>query len=288
MSANKESWGSRIGLILAMAGNAVGLGNFLRFPMQAIQNGGGAFIIPYLVCFLIMGIPLLWIEWSMGRFGGRFGHHSTPFIVQEMDKKRKYWKYIGTFGIFTNIAVAAYYCYIESWTLSYVFHSLLGTFDSKSQSEVAQFFTDYTNISTTTSGIPYEAVVFYLICVSLNTYILSRGLQGGVEVAAKIGMPLLILFGIILAIRGITLGTSGAPEGCTDCDSFLGMNYLWEPKFDSLANPKVWLAAAGQIFFTLSVGMGTIHCYASYVRSKEDVALNAMSAGWMNGFVEIV
>lgn len=288
MSANKESWGSRIGLILAMAGNAVGLGNFLRFPMQAIQNGGGAFLIPYLVCFLIMGIPLLWIEWSMGRFGGRFGHHSTPFIVQEMDKKRKYWKYIGTFGIFTNIAVAAYYCYIESWTLSYVFHSLFGTFDGKSQSEVAQFFTDYINVSTTTSGIPYEAVVFYLICVSLNTYILSRGLQGGVEVAAKIGMPLLILFGIILAIRGITLGTSGAPEGCTDCDSFLGMNYLWEPKFDSLANPKVWLAAAGQIFFTLSVGMGTIHCYASYVRSKEDVALNAMSAGWMNGFVEIV
>jgi SNF family Na+-dependent transporter len=288
MSANKESWGSRVGLILAMAGNAVGLGNFLRFPMQAIQNGGGAFIIPYLVCFLLMGIPLLWIEWAMGRFGGRFGHHSTPFIVQEMDKKRKYWKYIGTFGIFTNIAVAAYYCYIESWTLSYVFHSLFGTFDGKSQSQVAQFFTDYTDIYTSTTGIPYEAVVFYLICVLLNTYILSRGLQGGVEVASKIGMPLLIVFGVILAIRGVTLGTSGAPEGCTDCDSFLGMNYLWEPQFDSLTNPKVWLAAAGQIFFTLSVGMGTIHCYASYVRSKDDVALNAMSAGWMNGFVEIV
>ncbi len=288
MSANKEAWGSRIGLILAMAGNAVGLGNFLRFPMQAIQNGGGAFIIPYLVCFLLMGIPLLWIEWSMGRFGGRFGHHSTPFIVQEMDAKRHFWKYIGTFGIFTNIAVASYYCYIESWTLSYVFHSLFGTFDGKSQVEVAQFFADYINISVSTSGIPYEAVIFYLICVVMNTYILSRGLQGGVEVASKIGMPLLILFGIILAVRGVTLGTSGAPAGCTDCDSALGLNYLWNPQFDSLANPKVWLAAAGQIFFTLSVGMGTIHCYASYVRSKDDVALNAMSAGWMNGFVEIV
>lgn len=288
MSANKEAWGSRIGLILAMAGNAVGLGNFLRFPMQAIQNGGGAFIIPYLVCFLLMGIPLLWIEWSMGRFGGRSGHHSTPFIVQEMDTKRHFWKYIGTFGIFTNIAVASYYCYIESWTLSYVFHSLFGTFDGKSQAEVAQFFADYINISVSTSGIPYEAVVFYLICVVMNTYILSRGLQGGVEVVSKIGMPLLILFGIILAVKGVTLGTSGAPVGCTDCDSTLGLNYLWNPQFDSLANPKVWLAAAGQIFFTLSVGMGTIHCYASYVRSKDDVALNAMSAGWMNGFVEIV
>lgn len=285
MSANKESWGSRVGLILAMAGNAVGLGNFLRFPMQAIQNGGGAFIIPYLVCFLLMGIPLLWIEWAMGRFGGRYGHHSTPFIVQEMDKKHQYWKYIGTFGIFTNIAVAAYYCYIESWTLSYVFYSLFGTFDGKSQSEVAMFFSNYTDNS---QGIPVTAIIFYIICVLMNTYILSRGLQGGVEIASKIGMPLLIIFGIVLAVRGVTLGTSGAPAGCTDCDSWLGMNYLWNPQFDSLTNPKVWLAAAGQIFFTLSVGMGTIHCYASYVRSKDDVALNAMSAGWMNGFVEIV
>jgi SNF family Na+-dependent transporter len=92
-STNTESWGSRVGLILAMAGNAVGLGNFLRFPVQAVQNGGGAFIIPYLICFLLMGIPLLWIEWSMGRFGGKFGHHSTPFILDTMDRRR-FWKYI--------------------------------------------------------------------------------------------------------------------------------------------------------------------------------------------------
>ena len=85
MSNNQESWGSRLGLILAMAGNAVGLGNFLRFPVQAIQNGGGAFIIPYLVCFLLMGIPLLWVEWATGRFGGKKGNHSTPFILHELD-----------------------------------------------------------------------------------------------------------------------------------------------------------------------------------------------------------
>ena len=97
--AKTESWGSRVGLILAMAGNAVVLGNFLRFPVQAIQNGGGAFIIPYLVCFLLMGIPLLWIEWAMGRFGGRHGHHSTPFILHQMDPKRALWKYIGVFGV---------------------------------------------------------------------------------------------------------------------------------------------------------------------------------------------
>jgi NSS family neurotransmitter:Na+ symporter len=132
MSSNTQSWGSRVGLILAMAGNAVGLGNFLRFPVQAVQNGGGAFMIPYLVSFLVLGIPLLWIEWASGRFGGTKGDHSAPFIMNSMGK-RSYWKYLGVFGIFTNIAVAAYYTYIESWTFSYVFHSVAQTFTGMSQ-----------------------------------------------------------------------------------------------------------------------------------------------------------
>jgi NSS family neurotransmitter:Na+ symporter len=284
--SKSQNWGTRIGLILAMAGNAVGLGNFLRFPVQAINNGGGAFIIPYLVCFLLMGIPLLWIEWSMGRFGGRMGNHSTPFILDAMDK-RKLWKYFGVFGIFTNIAVAAYYCYIESWTMSYVYHSVIGTFDGMSQNEVAKFFSDYVDLGQSTTGIPYEAVIFYLACLLLNTYILSRGISG-IERVAKIGMPLLILFGFFLAFRGLTLGTSGADAEHPDASAIAGLNFLWTPQFDSLANPKVWLAAAGQIFFTLSVGMGTIQCYASYLRAKDDIALNSLSAGFMNEFVEIV
>jgi NSS family neurotransmitter:Na+ symporter len=285
-SIKSDSWGTRVGLVLAMAGNAVGLGNFLRFPVQAVENGGGAFIIPYLVCFLLMGIPLLWIEWATGRFGGRKGHHSTPLMFDSMDK-RVFWKYIGVFGIFTNIAVAAYYCYIESWTMAYVFHSIAGTFDNMAQTEVAQFFGNYIDISTSTTGIPYEAVVFYILCLLLNTYILSTGL-GGVEKVAKIGMPLLILFGIFLAFKGLTLGTSGATPEHPEASAWEGLNFLWTPQYDSLTNPKVWLAAAGQIFFTLSVGMGTIHCYAAYVRSKDDISLNAVSAGFMNEFVEVV
>jgi NSS family neurotransmitter:Na+ symporter len=286
MSSNTQSWGTRVGLILAMAGNAVGLGNFLRFPVQAINNGGGAFIIPYLVCFLLMGIPLLWIEWSMGRFGGRMGNHSTPFILDSMGK-HKLWKYFGVFGIFTNIAVAAYYCYIESWTMSYVYHSLAGTFDGLSQTQVAQFFGNYVDIGTSTTGIPYEAVIFYLVCLVLNTYILSRGIEG-VEKVAKIGMPLLIIFGIFLAFKGLTLGDSGASPEHPDASAIAGLNFLWTPQYDSLTNPKVWLAAAGQIFFTLSVGMGSIQCYASYLKSKDDVALNAVTAGFTNEFVEVV
>lgn len=287
MTAQRDGWGSRVGLILAMAGNAVGLGNFLRFPVQAVNNGGGAFIIPYLVSFLVMGIPLLWIEWSMGRFGGKHGNHCTPYILDTMTKQR-FFKYFGVFGIWTNIAVAAYYCYIESWTMSYVFHSLGRSFEGMTQSQVASFFQDYINITTTTTGIPYEAVIFYVACLLLNTWILSRGLSGGVERTAKVGMPLLILFGIFLAIRGVTLGTSGATPEHPDANAWAGLDFLWNPQFDSLSNPSVWLAAAGQIFFTLSVGMGTIHCYAAYVKSRDDIALNAMSAGWMNEFVEVV
>ncbi|WP_207436084.1 sodium-dependent transporter [Sabulibacter ruber] len=279
-----ESWGSRMGLILAMAGNAVGLGNFLRFPVQAVQNGGGAFIIPYLVCFLVMGIPLLWVEWAMGRFGGRQGHHSTPFILDSMGK-RALWKYVGVFGIWTNIAIAAYYCYLESWTLSYMMHSVLGTFHGKTQEAIGNFFTQYVSLGPSAVGIPYEPVFFFVVCLLLNTWILSKGLMAGVEKVAKVGMPLLILFGIFLAYKGLTItaGEAGALH-----DSSVGLNFLWTPRYERILSPTVWLAAAGQIFFTLAVGMGTIHCYASYMKSKEDIALNAMSAGWMNEFVEVV
>ncbi len=286
MSIKKEEWGSRLGLILAMAGNSVGLGNFLRFPVQAVQNGGGTFIIPYLVCFLLLGIPLLWIEWSMGRFGGRKGHHSTPFILGSMGRG-SLWKYIGVFGIFTNIAVAAYYCYIESWTLSYAYHSIKGTFTGLSQTEVANFFNNYVGMSTSFLGIPNEAVIFFIICILINTFILSKGLSG-IEKAAKIGMPLLILFGIFLAVRGITLGTSASSDEFPLANAWDGLNYFWTPEYDSLFKPGIWLAAAGQIFFTLSVGMGTIHCYAAYIDSKDDIALNATSAGFTNEFVEVV
>ncbi|HPB26267.1 MAG TPA: sodium-dependent transporter [Bacteroidales bacterium] len=284
MVDNKLQWGSRVGLILAMAGNAVGLGNFLRFPVQAVQNGGGAFIIPYLVCFLLMGVPLLFIEWSIGRFGGQFGHHTTPFAFARMSKARM-WKYIGVFGIFSNITIASYYCYIESWTMSYVYHSAVGTFAGMDQNSVAAFFDDYLNVFTSTTGIPFEAIVFFVVCLVLNTWVLSRGLSGGVEKAAKIGMPLLIVFGIFLAVKAIFLkaGQDGAVY-----DGTVGLNFLWTPQFDSLANPKVWLAAAGQIFFTLSLGQGSVQCYAAYVKKKDDIALNAMSAGWMNEFVEVV
>ena len=113
--------------------------------------------------------------------------------------KRWIWKYVGVFGIFSNIAIASYYCYIESWTISYIFHSLFGTFDGMSQFEVAAFFTNYLDVTTSTTGIPFEALVFFVLCLALNIWILSKGLSGGIEKVAKIGVPMLIVFGIFLA-----------------------------------------------------------------------------------------
>jgi SNF family Na+-dependent transporter len=292
MGKVKESWGSRIGLILAMAGNAVGLGNLLRFPIQAVQTGGGAFIIPYLVSFLLMGIPLLWVEWSIGRYGGVRGNHSTPFIMGSMAKQR-IWKYVGVFGIFTNIGIISYYTYIESWTFTYTIQSILQHFKGLSPDEVSQVFNHYVDIKGSTAdggfvfNFPIWAIIAFVVTLWLNIYVLSKGLSGGIEKVAKIAMPLLLIFGVFLAVMAFTLGDTGEP-GCTTCNANLGFEFLWNPQFDSLTNPKVWLAAAGQIFFTLSVGMGTILCYAAYVKKHEDIALNSMTAGWMNGFVEIV
>jgi len=282
---SKERWASRIGLVLAMAGNAVGLGNFLRFPAQAIQNGGGAFIIPYLISFALMGIPLLWVEWAIGRHGGQFGYHSTPGMLHCLGKSR-WWKYFGAFGVFTNLAIAAYYVYIESWTLGYVYYSMRGAFSHLSPSEISQFFSQYLDLEGDSFfNVSFPAIFFFLVTLGLNLWILSHGISKGIERASKIGMPLLVLFAIFLVIRTLTI--KAGQYGATT-DPLVGLNFLWQPQLASLTNPKVWLAAAGQIFFTLSVGMGCIHVYASYVRKNDDIALNAAAAGWLNEFVEVI
>ncbi len=280
-----ERWGTRVGLVLAMAGNAVGLGNFLRFPAQAAANGGGAFLIPYLISFVLMGIPLLWVEWAIGRHGGKFGHHSAPGMLDRLGKQR-WLKYVGVFGVFTTLTVAAYYCYIESWTLAYVFHSVTGTFR---EVEPTTFFPEYLGQHEgSLFAVPVQAAFWFVLTLCLNVFILSRGLAKGIELAAKIGVPLLIVFGVVLAIRGLSLPAPGGSDPKIVQSSLEGLNFVWNPDLSGLKNPSTWLAAAGQIFFTLSVGMGSIHCYASYLRENEDIALNGASAGWMNEFVEVI
>lgn len=124
----RETWKTRTGIILAVAGSAVGLGNFLRFPVQAAQNGGGAFMIPYFISFLLLGIPLMWIEWTAGRFGGGFGHGTAPGIFHSMWQKSRFIKYFGIIGIFGPVLIFMYYTYVESWLLGYAFFSITGRY----------------------------------------------------------------------------------------------------------------------------------------------------------------
>ncbi len=280
--AEREGWNTRVGLVLAMAGNAVGLGNFLRFPAQAAQNGGGAFLIPYLVSFLLMGLPILWVEWALGRHGGRFGHHSLPGLFQALGRQR-WLKYLGSVGLVVPLTIVAYYCYIESWSLAYVWHSLIGTFRDTPPTE---FFSTYLGQDRGTLAVfPVQAVIFYLVTLGLNAWVLSMGVARGIERVARIAMPMLLIFGVVLAVRGLTLG-SGDP-GVVE-SPLKGLNFVWEPQLSGLGNPSVWLAAAGQVFFTLSVGVGSVACYAAYVGKDQDIALNAAAAGWLNEFVEVV
>ena len=283
---SRERWESRLGLILAVAGNAIGLGNFLRFPVQAAQNGGGSFMIPYFIFFLLLGIPLMWIEWGIGRYGGKFNHGSTPGMFDVLWKNLAA-KYVGALGLIMSMIIMIYYTYIESWTLAFSFFSVNQTyFGQTSHDSMREFLYSFQGKqqSSQFSSI-LTAYIFMLITFAINFWILYKGLSKGIERLAKIAIPMLFIFGIILAIRVITLGT---PDPAHPENNVVnGFSFIWNLNFYRINEPKIWLAAAGQIFFTLSVGMGSIHAYASYLRPKDDIVLSGLSTAGLNEFAEV-
>lgn len=214
MKKEREQWASKLGLVLAMAGNAVGLGNFLRFPMQAAKNGGGAFMIPYVVAFLLLGLPLMFVEWSMGRFGGGKGHATLPGIFGCI-RESKFFRWLGVFGIWIPLFIASYYVFIESWALGYSFFSFIQPWGEPTQINLTNFFNAYTSYSPKTTGTFMLAYLIFLVTISINSYILYKGISKGIEKVAKIMMPALFIFAVILLIRVITLGTPnpGISEG---------------------------------------------------------------------------
>lgn len=280
-----------------MAGNAVGLGNFLRFPVQAAKNGGGAFMIPYFVSFLLIGLPLMWVEWTIGRRAGILGHSSAPGAFQSV-WRNPVAKYLGVMGILFPLIIVTYYTYIESWCLGYSILSVLGqlpTMPPFADTSVAQvlkpfadFLSGYQQGRVMAGGniiIPSVACYFFfLITLVLNVWILSLGIKKGIELLAKIAMPVLFLMAAVLVVRVFTLGAPVHP----DQTPLAGMAFLWEPQWSALLRPSVWLAAAGQIFFTLSLGLGVIVTYASYLDEKDDVALNGLATASANEFAEII
>lgn len=284
----KDQWGTRIGLVLAMAGNAVGLGNFLRFPVQAAQNGGGTFMIPYFISFILLGIPMMWIEWGVGRYGGQFGHGSVPGMFDVLtDRKRKWAKYLGILGVVMPLVVFIYYTYVASWMLGFSFFSLTGRYfglgdDVQTRAEgVRTFLADYQNIYDSTGAPGWLPVLFFGLTMVFLGWVLARGISGGIEKLALYGVPLLFVFAIVLVVRILTL----PPAAASPSD---GLNFIWNPDWQSLGNARVWVAAAGQMFFTLSVGMGSIQTYASYLKKKDDVTLTGLSTAATNEFAEVV
>jgi SNF family Na+-dependent transporter len=290
----KEHWASRMGVVLAVAGSAVGLGNFLRFPGQAVNNGGGAFMLPYIISFLLLGIPICWCEWTMGRLGGRYGQSSGPGIYYAL-WRHPLAKLLGAFTLMIPIVIYMYYVFIEAWCLHYCLSFASGKFAELYQTAATGASGDSEVRSAIVGGVAarfakvcgleehgqtyFAGNMIWLVgvCFVINFVIIYRGVTRGIETFCKIAMPLLIGCAVIILIRVLTLDGIGA-----------GLGFMWNPQWHMLKEPKVWLAASGQIFFSLSIGFGLILTYSSYLRRDDDVALSALSASSMNEFCEVV
>ncbi|HEX6985990.1 MAG TPA: sodium-dependent transporter [Planctomycetaceae bacterium] len=282
-----EGWQSRLGVIMAVAGSAVGLGNFLRFPGQAAQNGAGAFMVPYFISLLLLGIPLAWAEWTMGRYGGTRGFNSAPGIFAVLFG-RPQARYIGTLGLLIPLVIYMYYVFIEAWCLGYAWNYLDGDLMGLSGGPAAygKFFDEYVGTGAdgflmTPEATSAELLSLLVLTFGLNFVLIYRGVSRGIETFCKYAMPLMAFCAICVLIRVLTLPPQ---DGRSVLD---GLGFMWNPDFEELKDPQTWIAAAGQIFFSLSVGFGVIINYASYLSRRDDVALSGATACTTNEFFEV-
>lgn len=291
----RSYWSSRLGVILAVSGSAVGIGNFLRFPGNAAENGGGAFLIPYFIAFLLLGIPIGWAEWTMGRLGGQKGMHSAPAIIGHWGHGAVA-RYLGTFAVLIPLVVYFYYVLIEAWCLSYAWDYLSGGVGIATDQTVALQVAESTHYFNEVAGSNADgifvdgglrrSVIFWLVAFALNLWFLYRGLSRGIEAFCRWAMPAMAVCALVVLVRVLTLGTPdpGLPEQSVAS----GLNFMWNPDFSALGNFKTWLAATGQIFFSLSVGLGVIVNYASYMNKDDDVLLSSLTSSATNEFFEVV
>jgi len=289
-----EAWGTRVGVILAVMGSAVGLGNFLRFPGKAAQYEGGAFMVPYFIALLVLGIPLAWAEWSMGRYGGRRGYNSSPGIY------RSIWRsavapYAGVISVMLPVVIYMYYVFIESWCLVYAYSMATGQLALGSEQQAySGFFQSFVGMGADGALVasPVSPAMLALgICFVLNFSLIYIGLQRGIEKFCLYAMPLLIASALLVLLRVLTLGTPDPAN--PELSLANGLGYMWNPGgpdrsfLASLMNGQMWLEATSQIFFSLSVGFGIIITYASYLRRNDDVALSSLTSNAGNEFCEV-
>jgi len=286
----KMAWGSRIGVILAVAGSAVGLGNYLRFPGLAVEHGGGAFMIPYIAALLLLTLPIGWAEWAMARHGGEKGLHSGPFIMGLIGRGRPA-RYLGVLSVMIPLVVYMYYLYVESWCLRYAWDYLAGNIDlgatiAEQKKSSVDLFGAVTGV--TGDGTAFgsgNSLVFFAVAAALNILLVHRGLSGGIEKFCSWALPVMAILSVVVLIRVLTLGTPDPAHPDQSVEN--GLGFMWNPDFSKLAHADTWMAAAGQVFFSLSVGFGMILNYASYLTKKDDIALSGLTASATNELFEV-
>ncbi len=262
----REQWATRTGFILAAVGSAIGLGNIWRFPYMAYENGGGAFLIPYFFAMLTAGIPFIIMEFGLGqKLRG-----SAPAVFSRISPKLEI---LGWFQVLIAAVIAVYYVAVIGWAISYLGFSFTQSWGPDAN---AFFFGEYLNLGDDNSpsalgSLQWHIVVPVIIAWAVSFYATFTGVKGGIERLSKVMMPLLLVMVLVLTVRVVML--PGAAEG---------LNWLFKPDFNALTDPKVWSAAYGQIFFSLSVGFAIMIAYSSYLPEKSDINNNAMMTVFIN------
>ena len=255
----RDTWGSKLAFILAAAGSAIGLGNIWGFPTVAARNGGAAFLLVYLVSVALIGAPVMLAELTIGRAAQR-----NPVGAFKKLAPGTAWKYLGGLGVLTGVIILSFYAVIAGWTLAYIFKTIVGTFKPGVDTEA---------IFTGMAGNPISAIGYHLVFMAITVYVVIGGIRQGIERWTKVLMPILFALLVLLMLRAVTL--SGAAEG---------LSFYLNPDFSQI-NGRVILAAAGQAFFSLSLGMGAMITYGSYISRKDDLVTSAL---WVTGFDTVI
>lgn len=267
----RPHWKSRVGFLLVVVGAAVGLGNIWRFPYVAYKNGGGAFLVPYILALLLVGIPLLILEQGLGYMQ----KGSAPLAFARIGKK---WEYLGWWvSVFITFGLMLYYSAVLSWCLGYLFFSFDRLWGADTQSFFFNVFLQVSDSPFNVGEIRWPIFFGVVFIWFVNWAIVSRGIRRGIEIANKIGIPLLFLTLSILLVWSLTL------PGATD-----GVRAFLTPDLSRIFSPSVWNDAFGQIFFTLSLGSGVMLVYASYLPARSKINDNAVITAGTNSLVEIM
>ncbi len=261
---SRATFGSKIGTILAAAGSAVGLGNIWRFPYQVGNDGGALFILLYIACIIFFGIPVMVAEFSIGRRS----RSNTAGAYQKLAPGTA-WKWVGRWGVLTGFLILGYYNVVAGWTLEYVYAAASNSFVGK---DAAQFSEAFSNFAAS----PVRPVMWLVLFMLATHFIITKGVQKGIEKSAKIFMPVLFLLLVVLAVCSALL-----PGGN------LGLEFLFKPDISKL-NAHAFLSALGQTFFSLSLAMGCLCTYASYFPKSTDLTRTAFSVASIDTFVAIL